>query len=115
MSDTSAYPPRQNRRVSRRDFLHSTSVIPAAPAMKRPALPPASRRNSRRGSESATPPSAGAFSLVAGGTGSFESGAGVEFFVMVGWSEIQKAGPRVLRKSNRWRWRGSPNPYPEVK
>jgi len=30
MSHTSAWPPRHNRRVSRRVFLHSTSVIPAA-------------------------------------------------------------------------------------
>ena len=39
MSDTSGYRPRQNRRVSRRVFLHSTSVIPvalAAPALLRP-------------------------------------------------------------------------------
>ena len=39
MSDTSGYRPPQNRRVSRRVFLHSTSVIPAAlasPVLVRP-------------------------------------------------------------------------------
>ena len=39
MSNTRAYRPRQNRRVSRRVFLHSTSVIPAAlasPELLRP-------------------------------------------------------------------------------
>ena len=41
MSHTSAYPPRRNRRVSRRVFLHSTSVIPAALASSELLRPPA--------------------------------------------------------------------------
>ena len=41
MSDTSAYRPRQNRRVSRRVFLHSTSIIPAALAAPELLRPPA--------------------------------------------------------------------------
>ena len=48
MSHTSAYPPRQNRRVSRRVFLHSTSVIPAALASSDLLRPPAARRRARR-------------------------------------------------------------------
>ena len=53
MSDTSAYRPRQNRRVSRRVFLHSTSIIPAALASPELLRPPAGmttpRADSRRG------------------------------------------------------------------
>jgi hypothetical protein len=41
MSYTSAYPPHRNRRVSRRVFLHSTSVIPAAFASSELLRPPA--------------------------------------------------------------------------
>jgi hypothetical protein len=40
MSRTSAYPSRQDRRVSRRVFLHSTSVIPAALASSELLRPP---------------------------------------------------------------------------
>jgi len=48
MSHTSAWPPRQNRRVSRRVFLHSTSVIPAALASS-DLLRPAARATMPRG------------------------------------------------------------------
>ena len=41
MSDPSAYRPRQNSRVSRRVFLHSTSIIPAALAAPELLRPPA--------------------------------------------------------------------------
>ena len=41
MSDTSTSRPRQNRRVSRRVFLHSTSIIPAALAAPELLRPPA--------------------------------------------------------------------------
>ena len=47
MSDPSAYRPRQNRRVSRRVFLHSTSIIPAALAAPELLRPPAGMTTTR--------------------------------------------------------------------
>src|SRR5262245_39287394 len=51
MSDTSAYRPPRDRRVSRRVFLHSTSVIPAALASPELLRPLAAMSATRAGSE----------------------------------------------------------------
>jgi hypothetical protein len=47
MSDTSGYQRRPNRRVSRRVFLHSTSIIPAALAAPELMRPPAGMTTTR--------------------------------------------------------------------